>query len=176
MPGKGKGKSRGKSRGKRKKSERLEWKISYKISPALLRSTGATPFQLRRQALLHFQATRRQMPGVHIVVKWRNPDNTNPRHSNWKSTEDANQELRGFPDALTAAFGTLHGSLEEALSIEPEETRERKERRPVQIPTATRSERMKTYHAEVREIRAQHPSWRLEKARAEYRKRKAKKR
>jgi len=104
---------RGGKRGPRKrKSERLEWKIRYRFSPAALR--GTNPEALKRKALKHFRDTGEQLKGTKIIIAWRNPDNKNPLHANWKTSEDAGQ-------TLGAAFTTLHGSMMRATGSHLEE-------------------------------------------------------
>jgi hypothetical protein len=119
MPGKGKGKARGKSRGK---GERLQRKIKYRVSEAYLKRTGQTPAEARIAMLEFFELTGDQLPGTQIVVSWRNPDNKNLNHANWKSSETSGQSLAG-------AFATLHGSMIRALETSDDELKITKRRK-----------------------------------------------
>jgi hypothetical protein len=39
---------------------------------------------------------------VRLIARWRNPDNKNPLHANWKTTDDPGQSVEDF-------YTTLHG-------------------------------------------------------------------
>jgi hypothetical protein len=175
MPGKGKGKARGKSRGKSKgkrKSESLQWKVKYRFTARYLRETGQTPAEARIAALKYFEENGEELPGTHIIVSWRNKNNKNPLHANWKTSDDQGQSLGG----PKGAFATLHGSMNRALHTP---FREVSGTTPPAAPGPgraaretfeTRSNAMKQYHSELRAIAGKHPSWRHDRVRAEYRK------
>lgn len=38
--------------------------------------------------------------GFELRVEWRNPDNRNPRHADWKSSDDGDQSLDAARDTL----------------------------------------------------------------------------
>jgi hypothetical protein len=85
---------KGKSK-KGRKSERLEFRIGVKsIDPRILR--GHDRADVATAAVKHFIRTGEETPGVKLVGRWRNPDNKNPLHKNWKTSEDDSQDLDGF--------------------------------------------------------------------------------
>ena len=166
MPGKWKGRARGKSRGKGK-SERLVSKVRYQISRRLLETDSAE--NIRARALEYFEEHGEEMPGVHMIGLWKNPDNRNPKHANWKSSDDADQSLAGF-------FNTIHGAMQKARA-HAGPVKERTPRKPItEEARQSRSTAMSAYHTRLREIAEEHPSWRHEKVRAEYRKQRDRKR
>lgn len=60
-----------------------------------------------KQTRAHFLDTGRSIPGVRIEARWRNPDNRNPRHADWKSTTDSGQSLMEFWKTLGRGRGAL---------------------------------------------------------------------
>jgi hypothetical protein len=100
---------------KKKKSkvpERLQWQLSYHVDVDKLQIRGDMPVQVAVNAAVeaaraHFMATGHSIPGVKIVGRWRNPDNRNPRHADWKTTEDSGQSLSGFWQTLGRGRGAL---------------------------------------------------------------------
>ncbi len=104
---------------KKRKSERLERRIRYRISPKLAAQWNGDLAGIRRAALQHFRSHGEEMKGVHIIQEWRNPDNKNPKHRAWKTSDDDGQTLE-------KAFATLHGSMQTALDYEPARSRRAK--------------------------------------------------
>ncbi len=109
---------------KKRKSERLERRIRYRISPKLAAQWNGVLCILchginGRAALQHFRSHGEEMKGVHIIQEWRNPDNKNPKHRAWKTSDDDGQTLE-------KAFATLHGSMQTALDYEPARSRRAK--------------------------------------------------
>jgi hypothetical protein len=120
--------------------------------------------------LTHFYATGEELLGTHMIIEWRNKNNKNPLHANWKTSDDPGQSLGG----PKGAFATLHGSMQRALDFEPEDIPVVKKRGPV-VSTEKRSAAMKQYHSDLGKIQAKHPSWPHKKVREEYRKKRGKK-
>lgn len=170
MPGKGKGKARGESRGKgshhgaNETPERLERKLVFRVSRELLQD-GGNATEIAREARRYFVETGQETEGVHVIGMWRNPDNKNPLHSNWKTSDDDGQSLEGFYRTIVQRTG---------MSAESPAQRERTIG-VITTPTNTRSTAMKAYHKQLNEIRSKHKSWRDEKVKAEYRKQRDKK-
>jgi hypothetical protein len=168
MPGHGKGKARGQSGGP---PDPLEWRIKYLVDPALIKKHGAA--KLRKMALEYYQENGEEMPGVHMIGEWRNPLSHNEDHANWKNSDDEDGGLDGF-------FETIHGAMTAALALDPSEVKVHgqktrpKKPAPVKvykdlIDQSIRRQAMQTYHAALRKIRDKHPSWRIERAREQYR-------
>lgn len=81
--------------------ERLQYQVKYQVSKRYAK-TEEDAAELTGRAARHFLATGESIPGVRIVARWRNPDNKNPNHANWKTTSDPGQSLKDF-------WKTLHG-------------------------------------------------------------------
>ena len=100
------------ARGKRhrKPNERLEFTIGFRIDRR--KTAGASPAQLRRamaQAKEAFldDGDPDALDGIHVYGKWRNPDNKNPLHSNWKTSDDPGQSPSGFIKTIMERTGRL---------------------------------------------------------------------
>lgn len=76
----------------RGKSERLQYQFLYKIDKKKF-PTKAEAEAATRKAKQHFLRTGHSIAGVEIIVRWRNPDNRNPSHADWKTSEDSGQSL-----------------------------------------------------------------------------------
>jgi len=80
---------------KKRVNERLQYQLKFVVDPSLYRTDKE-----RRGAIVRarqmFALSGRSIHGVKIEARWRNPDNPNPRHANWKSTTDRDQSLYGF--------------------------------------------------------------------------------
>jgi hypothetical protein len=64
---------------------------------------GGSPAFARRLAgalWTQWLATGDLPRGVELDVEWRNPNNKNPRHANWKSSTDSDQSLEAARDTL----------------------------------------------------------------------------
>jgi hypothetical protein len=94
--GKRSGAKRGKKR--KRKSEKLVWKLGGRVAVRVLR--GRSPEAVLRAAWDRYLSEGEETPGVHLIGSWRNPNNKNPKHSNWKTSDDEGQSLEGF-------FGTI---------------------------------------------------------------------
>lgn len=88
------------------KSERLEYQFRFYVDRKKFKTPAAQQNAVK-QARAHFIATGRGISGVRIVARWRNPDNKNPRHADWKTTEDAGQSLHDFWKTLGKGRGAL---------------------------------------------------------------------
>lgn len=90
------------------KSERLQYQYAYEIDPKLAAGkTKAEVMAIVKRAKTHFLATGESIKGVKIIIRWRNPDNPNPRHANWKSSEDPDQSLYDVWETLGKGRGAL---------------------------------------------------------------------
>jgi hypothetical protein len=92
-------------------SERLQYQLTYRVDKSKF-PTVAEAKDAQRRAVKHFLRTGKSIAGVTIIARWRNPDNKNPRHSNWKTTEDAGQSLSDFWSTLHKSRGALRGLTE----------------------------------------------------------------
>ena len=90
------------SRGKRK-SERYEIHYGGRVHPSILR--GRDPRAVLAEAWQRYTDEGEETSGVHLIGKWRNPDNKNPKHSNWKTTDDEGQTLEKFHTSATERVG-----------------------------------------------------------------------
>ena len=86
------------------KSERLQFSLLFHVSRKKFK-TREEADRAVTQARQHFIATGRSIAGVKITARWRNPDNRNPLHANWKTTDDAGQSLHGFWKTITQRVG-----------------------------------------------------------------------
>jgi glucan biosynthesis protein len=94
------------------KSERLQYQLRFYVDFKKLKIAGDFPKEVAakiatEEARRRFIATGKSIPGVRIVVRWRNPDNRNPRHADWKTTEDPDQSLFGLWKTLGQGRGAL---------------------------------------------------------------------
>jgi hypothetical protein len=131
-----------------RKPAALESQLVFVIDKALLKKY--TVPEIRQKALEYFDEHGEEMDGVHMIGRWRNPDDPNPRHANWKTSDDEDQSLEDF-------FATIHGSMEDALAHVPEG-----------VPANPRADAMKRYHEAVRAIREKHPRYTYARARKAY--------
>lgn len=161
---------------KRKKSEPLEWQTKYKIARRLLKDRSKE--EVIADAIAYFLEEGEEMPGVHIIGRWRNPENKNPKHRNWKTSDDSGQSLQGYFDTIIQRVGGLDrmggGAGRKA-------GRSRPTGRPVGKPQAaprrktktpqkpSRSAPMVAYHKAVKAIQKGNPELNYRQARAAYR-------
>lgn len=136
-------------------SETLEFVPAFVIERTKHRNIALA----KHRARSHFLMTGEDIEGVHLIFKWRNPENKNPLHANWKTTEDAGQSLHDFWVTLHRDRGALQRWMEVPYFEEIE--RERKQ---------VKKTAMQHYHETVRSLRK--PGWTYARARKEYRRRK----
>lgn len=79
--------------------ERLEYQFRYFISPKVY-PTAEDRERAQKRAKKLFLESGQELKGVRIEVRWRNPDNKNERHANWKSSNDSDQSLKGVWQTL----------------------------------------------------------------------------
>lgn len=153
---------KGSHHGRGKKSERLEYGLRYEIDRT--RFAGEDLNEVKQRAKDHFLKTegKSQLHGVHIIGRWRNPDNKNPLHSDWKTTDDPGHSLSAF-------YRTFHGQRGALRQLATLPT-PRVPAKPIAAPSK-RVTAMKKYWSAIRKIRKQHPRFSLARARKEYRKR-----
>lgn len=88
--------------------ERLEYQVQCRMDrkkfPTMDKARAA-----QQKAMEHFLETGRSIGGVKITARWRNPDNKNRKHSEWKTTEDSGQSLGAFWKTLHKTRGALRG-------------------------------------------------------------------
>jgi hypothetical protein len=75
--------------------ERLQYQLRYIVDRVMFPAREEADKAVER-AKRQFQQTGRSIPGVKIEARWRNPDNRQRRHQEWKSTTDSDQSLVGF--------------------------------------------------------------------------------
>lgn len=93
--------------GSRGKSERLQYQYAYRVDNRLY-PTKEEKLEAIRKAKTQFLRTGNStVRGVKIIVRWRNPDNRNPRHANWKTSEDPGQSLFEVWETLGKGRGAL---------------------------------------------------------------------
>jgi hypothetical protein len=88
--------------------EPLEFQVGLYIDSKRF-NTARSQEQARVRAMKHFLKTGEEIPGVKIVARWRNPENKNPAHANWKTTNDAGQSIGDFYKTLHGSRGALRG-------------------------------------------------------------------
>jgi len=94
---------RGKSRQYR---ERLQFQLRYMVDRDLY-PTREDADDVIARAREYFLESGEELHGVKIEGRWRNPDNKNPKHANWKSTKDKGQSLFDFWKTLGKGRGAL---------------------------------------------------------------------
>jgi hypothetical protein len=100
---------------KPKKSEVLQYQVAAYVNARRYKTPEARE-RARDKAMRQFLRTGRQtVPGVKLVARWRNPDNRNWRHANWKTTEQPGQSLYDFWGTLHGQRGALHALAERYL-------------------------------------------------------------
>jgi hypothetical protein len=87
-------------------SEPLEYQVGIYIDSEVY-PTKEAQAKAHKKAMRHFIRTGEEINGVRIVARWRNPDNKNERHSNWKKTTNAGQSLADFHYTLHGQRGAL---------------------------------------------------------------------
>jgi hypothetical protein len=90
----------------RGKSERLQYQLLFRVDPHQFPTPDDRDYAVSK-ARAHYLKTGASIPGVQIVVRWRNPDNHNPLHADWKTSEDAGQSLFGVWKTLGKGRGAL---------------------------------------------------------------------
>ncbi len=95
-------------RGPRKKQfrELLQYQVKYSVDKRVFKTREKAQDATER-ALRHFLKTGDTINGVKITARWRNPNNKNPKHANWKTTDDVGQSLHDFWQTLHKARGAL---------------------------------------------------------------------
>lgn len=141
------------------KGESLEYQLAYVVR----RKEHPNVPRAKREARLYFLRTGENIPGVRIIAKWRNPENKNPLHANWKTTEDPGHSLMDFWLTLHKDRGALQGL---ALIDDREEVQ--------RASVVVKQSAMKAYHEKVRSLRQ--PGWSYKRARRAYRRLKKRKR
>ena len=86
--------------------EKLQYQLRFFVDRKAAKNREDVD-RLIKKARAHFLKTGESIPGVQIEARWRNPDNRNPAHANWKDTTDANQSLYDFWDTLGKGRGAL---------------------------------------------------------------------
>ena len=86
--------------------ERLQYQLRFVIDKTMFKTKAAAE-DAAAAARKHFLATGHDSPGVKIIARWRNPDNRNPKHADWKTTEDPGQSLYDFWATLGKGRGAL---------------------------------------------------------------------
>jgi hypothetical protein len=89
-------------------SELLQYQIGVYVNRNIYK-TDASAELARVRAIRAFLRTGKSIRGVKIVGRWRNPHNRNPRHANWKTTEQPGESLYEFWNTLHGARGALRG-------------------------------------------------------------------
>lgn len=90
------------------KSERLEWQLRYHVDAKKFKSKAEIDSAIKLARAKFLATGDNLVPGIRIEGLWRNPDNRNPLHANWKSTEDLGQSLYGFWSTLGKGRGALY--------------------------------------------------------------------
>lgn len=89
----------------RGKSERLETEFAYRVDGRLYPTKSEWMAAIRQAKTEFLRTGRSTVLGIKVIVRWRNPDNSNLRHANWKSSEDAGQSLEGVWRTLGPGSG-----------------------------------------------------------------------
>jgi hypothetical protein len=97
------------------KTERLEWDLEAEFYGPYGGGnlTKEEMIQLRDAAASYYLQHGTEMEGVHLIGIWRNPDNRNPLHANWKNSDEHIQGLGGFFETIikqTGAEGIYSGA------------------------------------------------------------------
>lgn len=140
---------------KSKQSEKLDWQLKFYVVPAKHKDLQAAISRARE----HFFETGKSIPGVKIVGRWRNPDNKNPLHADWKSTEDPGQSLKAFHKTLHGVRGAFRSGVGYDGTAIPHKPAQR----------TTRVHAMQKYHSELRRIQGARRGMTYKQARHLYR-------
>lgn len=96
-------------------SERLQVQVATYVNRNIYKSESSAE-RARVRAMREFlRIGAVTVRGVKIVGRWRNPDNRQWKHRNWKTTEDADQSLEEFWETLHGSRGALRGLRERYL-------------------------------------------------------------
>lgn len=90
----------------RGKSERLQYQYQFRVDKNMFPTADERDYAIEK-AKKHFLETGREIAGVKIIVRWRNPDNKNPLHADWKTSEDRGQSLFDVWKTLGKGRGAL---------------------------------------------------------------------
>ena len=90
----------------RGKSERLQYQLLFKADKKKFKTKDEAEYAIAK-ARKRFIDTGAETPGIKIIGRWRNPDNNNPVHADWKTTEDEGQSLYDFWKTLGKGRGAL---------------------------------------------------------------------
>jgi hypothetical protein len=99
---------KGKKSKQPRKSERLEWKFSYRVSRRVYPDPIAAKaaIEIAREEFLE-TGDPDAIKGIHVTGLWRNPDNNNPRHRQWKTSDDPDQSPSGFIKTIMERTGRI---------------------------------------------------------------------
>lgn len=93
-------------KGKGTFSERLQYQLRFFADRSKFKTREEAEAAIKA-ARAKFLRTGKESAGVRIVARWRNPDNQNPRHADWKTTEEPGQNLFDFWKTLGKGRGAL---------------------------------------------------------------------
>lgn len=103
-----KGKRGGRSK-KGRKSESLVYGMRVRVNPRMF--PGRDLASVASEAKARFLEDGEETDGVRIIGRWKNPNNRNPRHANWKYSSDADQSLEGFFETILQKVGATSSSI-----------------------------------------------------------------
>jgi hypothetical protein len=86
--------------------ERLQYQLRFYVDREMY-PTREEADRAKDRARKVFLQSGQEIEGVRIEARWRNPDNRNPAHANWKTTEDPGQSLMDFWQSLGRGRGAL---------------------------------------------------------------------
>jgi hypothetical protein len=79
-----------------RRSERLQVQFQFRVDKSAFASRSEAEAAIKRaKEEMVIGADPDAVPGVHVIIRWRNPDNQNPKHADWKTSDDAGQSPEG---------------------------------------------------------------------------------
>lgn len=147
---------------KKARSDR-EW-LQFGMSAQVARAAfpaGADLEKIAEDARVRFYRTGRTTRGVKLIGRWRNPANRNPLHSNWKTSEDNGQSLKGFFTSIIQRTGAAADMPEVKRAIRSEaarkgaETKRRKKREEEEKKAKRRAAALKGWVTKRKKAKAE---------------------
>lgn len=91
-------------------NERLQWQFLYWFNPEIYRTAAEREEAIALLQEVWWRTSGRvnRIEGAKMEVQWRNPDNRNPLHADWKTSADPGQ-------SSADAFATLRKAMESTL-------------------------------------------------------------
>lgn len=97
-------------RGSHGAADPLEWHLIFEATDNRFRTKAEFEAAIPAARAL-FQRTGKESPGIHVTVRWRNPDSESEYSSMWKTSDDSDQDLKGAYDTIVKKVRAGGGQL-----------------------------------------------------------------